>query len=321
MAGGYQLGFQLTPLTSEGGLDTSGDFTGGAHSAVEDSLYKMACESRDVGNKLTQEGQYEAAIGKYSELIMQLRALENEQDIEWEASGQDAIHQLRAAAYLNLSLCFLKTQQWTHASNTATRAMQGDKDPPDPKHDVLAPEKKAKALFRRAQAQSEGFGNFDKAKADLQKALELTPEDKALQQELKRIEQKMSKSTKDADKKLAGFLNGSKKVQSGEGIFDDKLRPSDTPKPEPPKEIKKLSDGLWMMPKDEKQEQAEAEQTGEGEENIDYDELAREIHEMREDRPEVYKELRDKVKSALEEQVAEQEQALAGGEPTSAAGA
>merc|ERR1719181_2068163 len=115
---------------------------------------------------------------------MKVRSLEGEKDVVWTDESTKDVRLLVATAYLNLSACFLKTQQWTHASNTATRAMQGDKDPPDPKHDVLAPEKKAKALFRRAQAQSEGFGNYEKAKEDLQKAVELAPEDKAVQQEL-----------------------------------------------------------------------------------------------------------------------------------------
>jgi tetratricopeptide (TPR) repeat protein len=322
--GGYQLGFQITPLTSEGGLDEAGDFKGGPHPAQEDNLFKMACENRDGGNKMVQMGQHEAAIARYSEQIMQLRSLENETDILWDDAGHEAVHQLRASAYLNLSLCFLKTQQWTHASNTATRAMQGDKDPPDPKQDVLAPEKKAKALFRRAQAQSEGFGNFEKAKEDLQKALELAPEDKAVQQELRRIQQSLSKSNKEADKKMAGFLSGSKKVQSGEGIFDDKLRPSDKPsQPEKLPDVCKLKDGLWVVPKDEKQEKAEAAHSGEDDEDkVDYDELTREINEMREDRPEVYNELREKVKSHLEEAAKQEpEQAAVGAESAPVAGA
>merc|ERR1719487_1040241 len=160
------MGFQLTPLT-EGNLDTSGDFHGGPHPAEEDNIYKMACENRDLGNKSVKAGQYEEAIAKYSELIMQLRALGEEKDVQWNESGEESVRQLRAAAYLNLSLCFLKTKQWTHAVNTATSALQGDKDPPNPKENVLAPEKKAKALFRRAQAHSEGFDDYDKAKADL----------------------------------------------------------------------------------------------------------------------------------------------------------
>merc|ERR1719183_3480178 len=188
----------------------------------------MACESRDVGNKLTQEGQYEAAIGKYSELIMQLRSLEEETDVLWTEDGRKLVRELRASAYLNLSLCFLKTEQWTHASNTATRAMQGDKVTPDDKDDVLTPDKKAKALFRRATAQCEGFGNFDEAAEDLRAALELTPEDKAVQQMLKKCEYAVAKTEKAAKKKMAGFLNNSKELKSGEGIFGDDLRPSTT---------------------------------------------------------------------------------------------
>jgi len=178
--------------------------------------------------------------------------------------------------------------------------------------------KKAKALFRRAQAQSEGFGNYDKAKADLEKAVEYAPEDKGIQQELKRIKQVVSKADKAADKKMGGFLNASKKVASGEGIFDDKLRPSDSDiKADPslssePKitDIKKLSDGLWLCPKDESQKSAEEEASNcrnEDGEQIDFEELSREINEMREDRPEVYNQLKEKVKTHLEEAVKEEE--------------
>jgi len=296
------MGFQLTPVMDDGGLDTSGDNNGGnfgPHPVEKDMLYKMACENRDGGNKMTQNGEYEAAIGKYSELIMQLRALGNETDVEWTPEGEEAVRQLRAAAYLNLSLCFLRTQQWTHASNTATRSIQGDKEPPDPKENVLVPEKKAKALFRRAQAQAEGFKDYEKAKADLEKALEYTPEDKAVQQELRRVKLELKKSEKETDKAMAGFFGTSKRAQSGKGIFEDKLIPSDASRAEPKlTEIKKLSDGLWLAPKDESQQQPTM--TGaDGE--IDFEELSREINEMREDKPEAYAELRDRVKGHIEE--------------------
>ena len=59
------------------------------------------------------------------------------------------------------SLCFLKLKQWQHSVNTATRALQGDKDPVDPKENVLPPEKKAKALFRRALAQKDAWHGED----------------------------------------------------------------------------------------------------------------------------------------------------------------
>mmetsp|Transcript_60318 Transcript_60318/g.174088 ORF Transcript_60318/g.174088 Transcript_60318/m.174088 type:complete len:348 (+) Transcript_60318:75-1118(+) len=300
--GSYQVGFQITPLMQDGSLDTSGDFKGGPHAAEEDPLFKMAVENREGGNKMVAKGEYEMAIGRYSEMIMQLRALENEVGIEWTDDGRLAVRQQRASAYLNLSLCFIKTEQWTHASNTATRALQGDKDPPDPKEDVLAPEKKAKALFRRAQAQSQGFGNYAKALDDLKQALHYTPDDKAIQAEVGKMEKASAKAAKAADKKLAGFLSGAKKVKNGEGLFDDSLRPEEGWKAKPPpKEPVKMSDGLWVMPGvEEKKDEAPP-----SEDKVDFDELSRELNELKEDNPEEYTKLREKVQKKLEEEIAE----------------
>jgi len=130
--GHYKLGFEFTPLTEDGNLDMSGDFNRGPHPIDQDPLFKMAEESRDQGNKLVKEGDHEGAIACYSDLIMKLRAVEQETDIEWNDAGHEAVNHLRAAAYLNLSLCFLKTQQWTHASNTATRVKYMMIGPPTP---------------------------------------------------------------------------------------------------------------------------------------------------------------------------------------------
>ena len=245
-SGGYQVGFQLTPLSVDGNLDAA-DFRGGPHPVEKDPIYKLCVENRDAGNKFVQEGKIEEAIARYSELIMQSRALENETDVQWTDEGRDLVRQLRAAAYLNLSLCFLKSKQWQHTINTATRAMQGDKDPPDPKENILPAEKKAKALYRRAVALRDGFDKLEEAVKDLKKALEYVPEDKNVQQELHRTNQALAKEKKKADKKLAGFLSS----QSKDGIFSDADRQRDTSGPELPSEPVKVSDGLWVVPKDE----------------------------------------------------------------------
>jgi len=307
--GGFQLGFEVRPLTTEGGLDTSLDNTGVMHSLEHDMLYKMAMENREGGNKMVQEGQHEQAIGRYSELIMQLRSLENEQDVKWDDAARLKVRELRATAYLNLSLCFLKLEQWTHATNTATRALQGDKDPADPKDAVLPPEKRAKALFRRAQAQCEGFGNFDRALEDLRKALEYTPQDKAVEQMMKKCDLAVRKTSKAADRKMAGFLK--KEDASGEGLFDDSLRPSPDAV-EKPKELKepiKLKEGLWVAPKAEAHK--EAEKAAENDEEINVENLGREIAEIREEDPALYEEMRQKVQQRIEEMVEEKEKEAA----------
>jgi len=306
-AGSFQLGFQMAPLTVEGGLDTSGDFGMGPHPVDRDPIYKLACENRESGNKFVQEGQHQQAIGRYSELIMQLRTLESEGDVKWTDESRLLVRQLRAAAYLNLSLCFIKTEQWTHASNTATRALQGDKDPPDPKENVLEPEKKAKALFRRATAQCEGFGNFEKARDDLKKALEYSPNDKAVEKMFKKCQLAVAKVAKQADKKMNGFFNKATKDGDG-GLFDDSLRPSNiTPKAPVSTEPIKMKDGLWVMPPNPEEAEAKKTSLESDEDVVDYEELSREIAELKESRPEAFEELREKVKDYIEMKVEDQE--------------
>eukprot|EP00933_Yihiella_yeosuensis_P062674 TRINITY_DN6565_c0_g2_i2.p1 TRINITY_DN6565_c0_g2~~TRINITY_DN6565_c0_g2_i2.p1 ORF type:complete len:312 (+),score=112.14 TRINITY_DN6565_c0_g2_i2:75-1010(+) len=305
MAGGYQLGFQLTPVTDAGQLDTSGDWKGGPHPVEEDPLWRLSNTNRDNGNKLTKDGKYEEAVSRYSEMIMQTRALEGEEDVIWTEDGREKVRLLRAAAYLNLSLCFLKMKQWQHAVNTATRALQGDKDPVDPKEDVLDKEKKVKALFRRAQAQRDGFSNLDACVKDLEKAAELVPEDQPVQRELKAAKALLAKENKQADKKMAGFL---KKKDGDAGIFSEKDRERDTSLPEMPKEPVKVSDGLWVVPKDEEKK------VEDGELQIDYDELSREINELKEEKPEAFKELQEKMKTMMEEEVNQREKEITGEE-------
>lgn len=323
--GGYQLGFQMHPLTEDGNLEKSLDGSGVVHSVEHDMLYKMAMENRDGGNKMVQQQQYEQAVGRYSEAIMQLRSLESETDVRWDDAARLKVRELRAAAYLNLSLCFLKTEQWTHAVNTATRALQGDKQVPDPKDDVLPPEKKAKALFRRATAHCEGFGSFDKARDDLKKAHEYAPTDKAIEQMYRKCDVAVKKTSKAADKKMSGFLK--KEAASGEGLFDDSLRPSaEEKKPQKPPEPMKVRDGLYLVPEDKSNIQDAKDA------DVDYEELGREILNIQQDDPQLYSEIKAKVKETIDKmtdddletkddappsevQEASAENAIAGGSP------
>lgn len=327
------MGFTLTPLTADGNLDTSLDFKGGPHPVAQDPLYRMACENRDTGNKLVKEAQYEPAVAQYSELIVKTRTLEGEQDVIWTDDARVQVRQLRATAYLNLSLCFLKLEQWTHASNTATRAMQGDKDPPDPKEDVLADDKKAKALFRRATAQIEGFGNFDKGLADLRKAKEYAPEDKAIEQMLRKCNYAVKKTEKKADKKMSGFLK--KEAASGDGLFDDSLRPTEADLKKVPelKEPKMLSEGLWVVPKEQEDAARDAvrqlvaseklgplasasdapSDSAEGAEGakVDLAKLHATLEAIKESNPQLYEDLRHEVNTCLHERADQYEAELA----------
>lgn len=308
--GGYTVGYEIRPLMEDGDLDKSNlDGTpaelredGVKHPAHKDMLYKMAEENKDGGNKLVQDSNFEAAIARYSEAIMQLRSLQDETCVAWDDAGRFQVRTLRSMCYLNLSLCFFKTEQWVHAVNTATRAIQGDMNPPQKDDDVLPPEKKAKALFRRAQANAHGILNTEEATKDLEAALKLTPGDKAIQAELKKVTLGQKILEKDQKQKMSGFLSNSKKAKEGEGIFKEKERPTEEElkaKPQGPKDIVKMTDGLWIAP-----EQEEAPQPKESE--INFDELGQDIDKMKQNDPKLYNELREfvacKVQQAAEEE-------------------
>jgi len=284
----------------DGSLDTSLDGNGRMHGLEHDMLWKMANENREGGNKMVASGQHEQAIGRYSEVIMQLRSLEQETDVKWDDDARFKVKELRALSYLNLSMCFLKMEQWEHAINTSTRAIVGDKNVPDPKDNVLPKDKKAKALFRRATAHCEGFGSFDKALDDLREAAKFAPEDKAVAQMLKKCEFAVKKTTKAADKKMAGFLQ--KEAASGEGLFDESLRPKpELEKPKPTPDVVKLTDGLWIAPEETK----EVEEKERGE--VDVEELGREIAEMKEENPELFAQLQTQVKDFVSKNLDELE--------------
>lgn len=298
--GTFELGFELNPLTESGHLDNSLDFAGGRRRLERDPLYNLASKNREKANDLVKEGNCQEAIGKYTEAIMQLRSCEGETDVEWCDESRLKVRQLRATIYLNLSLCFLKLEQWQHASNTATRALQGDKNPPDPHEDVLEPAKKVKALFRRASAQCEGFGNFEKALADLKKAHEFDPTDGQVLQMMKKCQIAVSKVTKKADKKMTGFLKKAQEEGDG-GLFDESLRPKpEEKKPSKPVEPFKVKDGLFWMPGNKEDAPEAADNKDEGNGEIDYAELTREINEMREDNPKAYQAVREKLKEHYE---------------------
>lgn len=186
--------------------------------------------------------------------------------------------------------------------NTATRAIQGDKDPVQKDDDVLPPEKKAKALFRRAQASAHGMLKTEDAAKDLEAALKLTPGDKAIQAELAKVTRGQKILEKEQKQKMSGFLANSKKAKEGEGLFEEKDRPTEEQlkaKPKGPKDIVKMSEGLWIAP-----EQEEAPKPKESE--INFQELGQDIDKMKQSDPKLYNELREFVASKVQ-QVAEEE--------------
>merc|ERR1719198_1038948 len=130
---------------------------------------------------------------------------------------------------------------------------------------------------------------------------------------LKKMDIAVKKTERAATKKMAGFL--SKTDKKGEGIFDEESRNRDTSGVGMPAEPVKMSEGLWVVSKE--QESAARRAAGadpimssrckDGDDKIEFDEqeLSREIAELQEEDPETFAELQAKVATYIREKDAE----------------
>jgi hypothetical protein len=139
------------------------------------TFLQQAQMDRECGNHLVQRTEFQHATHSYLRTLHQLRPFEIHPHIPWQQDHLKEFRELRAATYLNLSLCYLKLHQWMHAANAATEAMMGPEQEANQYVDMLTPTQKIKALCRRAQACFEGLQDLQTANEDLKLACAVSP--------------------------------------------------------------------------------------------------------------------------------------------------
>lgn len=132
----------------------------------------IATDCKDFGNKAFKAGDFNTALDKYRK---GLRYLNEEPKTDDEPPETPAkLRALRAALNSNAALMSIKLGAWDDAIHAATAAIDvegvPDKD-------------RAKALYRRGLARVRARDE-DAARADLEAALKLAPEDAAVKTEL-----------------------------------------------------------------------------------------------------------------------------------------
>lgn len=148
-----------------------------------DKVLSVAEDLKNIGNNLFKNQDWEGAVNKYSKA---LRYLEVGGE-ELEEALQQKLEPIALSCYLNTAACKLKMQLWQDALDSCDEALELDKA-------------NTKALFRRAQAW-QGLKEFSKAMTDLKKAQEITPEDKAISSEMKKVHLKIQEE-KEKEKKI-----------------------------------------------------------------------------------------------------------------------
>lgn len=134
------------------------------------------------GNALYSQGKYSRAIGKYKRALEFVDYLYKATDEEKQKANQ-----VKLVCHLNMAQCFLKQQDWKLAIEQCNKSLEIDKS-------------SSKAIFRRAQAHS-ALDNWDLARADFDRALELLPGDADVTREYNKLKLKM-KAQDQRDKKV-----------------------------------------------------------------------------------------------------------------------
>ena len=72
--GHYEM--EYAPVSMEGLKEPKGE-----HTVVQTMTYQLALRSKESGNEAVKKGDWEAAVSRYSEGIMQCRQAEGERDV------------------------------------------------------------------------------------------------------------------------------------------------------------------------------------------------------------------------------------------------
>lgn len=163
-----------------------------------------AQELKEEGNKHFKEGDYQKAMAAYHQIFMYVNGYSESSAASVGLPGKTTtpvtaeemaqIKELKLAHFCNLAMCHLKQgPNLQKAKTNCTKAL------------ALDP-KNVKALFRRGKCHAQ-LGMLDEAKEDLDRVIELQPENKDAVRELRALRSQFASQRKREAKKFAGMFD------------------------------------------------------------------------------------------------------------------
>ncbi|EDL90962.1 rCG63199, partial [Rattus norvegicus] len=167
----------------DGSGDSHPDFPEDADIDLKDvdKILLISEDLKNIGNTFFKSQNWEMAIKKYAKV---LRYLDSSRAVI-EKADVSRLQPIALSCVLNIGACKLKMSNWQGAIDSCLEALEMDPS-------------NTKALYRKAQGW-QGLKEYDQALADLKKAQEIAPGDKAIQAELLKVKQ-MIKAQKDKEK-------------------------------------------------------------------------------------------------------------------------
>lgn len=129
---------------------------------------------KERGTVYFKEGKYKQALLQYKKIVSWL-----EYESSFSSEEVQKAQALRLASHLNLAMCHLKLQAFSAAVESCNKALELDSN-------------NEKGLFRRGEAHL-AVNDFDLARADFQKVLQLYPSNKAAKVQLAVCQQRIRK--------------------------------------------------------------------------------------------------------------------------------
>ena len=151
---------------------------------------RLVQNNKTEGTELLQGGNFRPACARYNKALTHAAKFH---DVSPEQREQ--IDAAKLSLHLNIAMCWLKI---TDAANHLEQAIRSCTDALSMDADST------KALYRRATAY-EAKGDYDAAKADLEKAAAVSPEDKAVPKLMARVEAQLKRQAA-KEKKMYGKM-------------------------------------------------------------------------------------------------------------------
>ncbi|XP_040834673.1 peptidyl-prolyl cis-trans isomerase FKBP4 isoform X3 [Ochotona curzoniae] len=153
---------------------------------------------KERGTVYFKEGKYKQALLQYKKIVSWL-----EYESSFSAEEVQKAQALRLASHLNLAMCHLKLQAFPAAIENCNKALEMDSS-------------NEKGLFRRGEAHL-AVNDFDLARADFQKVLQLYPSNRAAKAQLAVCQQRIRKQLAREKKLYANMFERLAEEESKDG--------------------------------------------------------------------------------------------------------
>ncbi|XP_060103251.1 peptidyl-prolyl cis-trans isomerase FKBP4 [Heteronotia binoei] len=148
-----------------------------------DEKLEQGSIAKEKGTHYFKEGKYKRATLQYKKIVLWL-----EHESGLSGAKEEKARSLRLAAHLNLAMCHLKLKEYAQALENCNKALELDGT-------------NEKGLFRRGEARL-AVNEFELARADFQKVLQLYPSNKAAKSQLVICQQKLREQHEREKKKV-----------------------------------------------------------------------------------------------------------------------